>query len=114
MVNLICIGCPRGCHLTVDVENDYKVTGNTCKIGLEYGRNELLNPTRVLTSTVRVNGGLHRQLPVKSSGAIPKGKLQEAVRSLREIEVTAPVKRGQVIVSNILDTGIDIVASRDM
>ena len=54
MTNLICITCPKGCHLTVDEENDYKVTGNACPRGAEYGRNEMLHPVRVITSTVKI------------------------------------------------------------
>ena len=58
MTELICIVCPKGCHLKVDEENGYRVTGNSCKRGEEYGKKELTNPTRVITSTVRVTGGL--------------------------------------------------------
>ena len=56
MTELICIGCPRGCHLKVDEQNGYAVSGNSCPVGAEYGKNELTNPTRVLTSTVRITG----------------------------------------------------------
>ncbi|MDO4197657.1 MAG: DUF1667 domain-containing protein [Erysipelotrichaceae bacterium] len=114
MTELICIGCPRGCHLMVDEENDYKVSGNHCKIGEDYGKNELINPTRVLTTTVKIKGGLHSQLPCKSDGAIPKSKLLEACRSLKEVCVSSPVKKGDIIVKNILDTGIDIISCKDM
>ena len=114
MVEMICIGCPRGCHLSVDVENDYAVSGNHCRIGAEYGKNELLHPTRVLTTSVKIEGAIHHCLPVKSSSGIPKAKLIEAAQSLKGVRVQSPVKMGDVIVANILDTGVDIIACKNM
>ena len=114
MKELICIGCPRGCHLKVDEENGYKVTGNNCNIGAEYGYNELTNPTRTLTSTVRVIDGFHDCLPVKTNKPIPKRLLMEAMELINGVVVCAPVKKGQVIIENILDTGCDVIATRDI
>ena len=62
---IICICCPRGCHLQVDPENDYNVTGNACPNGAAYGKEELTHPTRILTSTVRAEGGRYPRCPVK-------------------------------------------------
>ena len=73
MTNLICIVCPKGCHLSVDEADGYKVTGQGCPRGEEYGKKELQSPTRVITSTVRITGGIHNRLPVKTSRDIPKG-----------------------------------------
>ena len=114
MKELICIGCPMGCRLTVDEDNDYAVTGNTCKRGAEYGRNELKNPTRVLTTTVAIDGAAHGRMPVRTEQAIPKGKLFEAVEVLKKVRLTAPVKCGDVVLENILGTGINVIASRDL
>lgn len=114
MTELICIGCPKGCHLKVDEENGYAVTGNSCPIGAEYGANELKNPTRVLTSTVRIIGGLHDCLPVRTNKPIPKPLLLQAMAELKNVEVKSPVRMGDVIVSNILDTGADVIATRNM
>ncbi len=114
MKNLICIVCPKGCHLQVDEENGYAVTGNSCPRGAEYGKTELLHPTRVLTSTVRVEGGLHRRLPVKTAAPIPKELMFEAMEALNGVTLTAPVTVGQVVISNLLGTGVDVVATRDM
>ena len=114
MTSLVCIGCPKGCHLLVDEENDYKVTGNGCRIGAEYGANELRNPTRTVTTTVKVNGAMHACLPVRTDKAIPKGMMFDIMAYLKDVEVNAPVKRGDVIVENILDTGANIIASRDI
>lgn len=114
MKNLICIVCPKGCHLQVDEENGYAVTGNSCPRGAKYGKTELLHPTRVLTSTVRVEGGLHRRLPVKTAAPIPKELMFEAMEALNGVTLTAPVTVGQVVISNLLGTGVDVVATRDM
>ena len=114
MKNLICIVCPKGCHLQVDEDNGYAVTGNSCPRGAEYGKTELLHPTRVLTSTVRVEGGLHRRLPVKTAAPIPKELMFEAMETLNHVTLTAPVTVGQVVIANLLDTGVDVVATRDM
>lgn len=114
MKNLICIVCPKGCHLQVDEENGYAVTGNSCPRGAEYGKTELLHPTRVLTSTVRVEGGLHRRLPVKTVAPIPKELMFQAMEALNGASLTAPVTVGQVVIADLLGTGVDVVACRDM
>ena len=112
MKELVCIVCPRGCRLTVDEEHGYAVTGNSCPRGAEYGRTELQNPTRTLTTTVCVAGGLHRRLPVRTSAAIPKALLFKAMEVANAVCVAAPVQPGQVIVENLLGTGADLVAGR--
>jgi len=112
MKELICIVCPNGCRLRVDEENGFQVTGNACPRGEEYGRNELLHPTRVLTGTVRLHGAALSRCPVKTNGAIPKEKLLDAARALCEVDVTAPVRRGDVVLADICGTGVDVVATR--
>ena len=109
---MICITCPRGCHLEVDTET-LAVKGNTCPKGEEYGRNEITDPRRVLTSTVRLEGvpGACR-LPVKTAGPIPKGLLFEAMDALNAVTVTAPVAVGQVVIHDLLGTGVDLVACK--
>ena len=62
MTELICIVCPQGCHLKVDEENGYEVKGNSCPRGAEYGKKELVNPTRVITTTVAIEGGIYRRI----------------------------------------------------
>ncbi|MGX8701906.1 DUF1667 domain-containing protein [Caproiciproducens sp.] len=114
MTELICIVCPKGCHLKVDEKNGCAVTGNGCKRGEVYGKKELTDPTRVVPSTVKINGGSHRRLPVKTSEPIPKAMIFDAMKLLDTVEVTAPVKRGDVVYKDILGTGIDFVATRDM
>jgi CxxC motif-containing protein len=114
VTQLICIVCPKGCHLSVDEENGYRVTGNGCPRGAEYGKKELTNPTRVLTSTVRIAGALHRRCPVKTDRDIPKGLMMRAMRELDGIELTSPVKRGNIVVENLLGTGANLIVTKDM
>lgn len=114
MKELICIVCPKGCHLKVDEARDYAVTGNSCPRGAEYGRAELTHPTRVVTSTVRCKGGAYPRCPVKTSGPIPKSEIFAAVALLDGVTLTAPVQVGQVVVENVCGTGVDFVATRSM
>ena len=113
---LICISCPMGCRLTVKLEGNevVSVTGNTCPRGEEYARKECTNPERILTSTVKNNGAVHRVLPVITDREIPLGKLFEAMEAIRKVEVDAPVKEGDILIEDILGTGANVIASRSM
>lgn len=114
MAELICIICPKGCHLHVDEGDGFRVTGFQCVRGEEYGRTEMMNPTRVITSTVCVEGGIHRRCPVKTDGAIPKRMIMDVMRLLDGVVLAHPVKLGQVVVKDILGTGINFVTTRDI
>lgn len=114
MKELICIVCPKGCHLKVDEEHDFTVTGNGCPRGADYGRVELTNPTRVITSTVRCAGGAHPRCPVKTNAPIPKGLIFQAMKTLDGVELKAPVHTGDVVVENVCGTGVSFVAARDL
>lgn len=114
-MEMICINCPLGCHLTINKQNDLiEVSGNTCPRGKEYAINELTNPTRTLTTTVRIKEAIYECLPVISSKPIPKDRIFDVLRVLKDVEVTSPVRINEVIVKNILDLDIDIIASRSM
>lgn len=112
MKELICITCPKGCHLKVDEEHGYTVTGNSCPRGEEYGRAELIHPTRVVTSTVRCTGGSRPRCPVKTNRPIPKDQMFEVMAALDGVTLTAPVAIGQVVIPNVCGTGADIVATK--
>ncbi len=112
MTDLICIVCPKGCRLKVDEENGYAVTGHSCQKGVVYGKKELTNPTRVLTSTVRIVGASLPRLPVKTNKDIPKGKITNAMKLLNDVTMQAPVKIGDVVLGNILGLGVDFVATK--
>ncbi|MEB3885091.1 DUF1667 domain-containing protein [Lyngbya sp. CCY1209] len=112
----LCIGCPMGCRLEVEEEDGHivEVRGFTCKRGEEYAKQEHVEPRRMVTTTVRVQNGRWAKLPVKTTEAIPKERMMELCERLRKVKVTAPIHMGDTILSNALDTGIDVVASRDM
>jgi CxxC motif-containing protein len=90
------------------------VRGNRCKKGVDYATNEILDPRRILTTTVSVRGGTLPQLPVRTREAIPKGLISEGMRRLSRCVVDAPVHLGDVVVPNFLGTGIDVIASRSI
>ena len=115
-IELTCIGCPMGCPLVVEMENGAvsKVTGNTCPRGDAYGRKEVTNPTRIVTSTVRVEGGTLPVVSCKTRTDIPKGKIFDVARALKTVTIPAPVTIGQVLVDNVADTGVEIIATKNV
>ena len=110
---LTCIGCPLGCGITVTLDGGkiVDVTGNTCEKGDIYARKEVTNPTRIVTTTVRVSGGQAPMINVKTKSDIPKSKIFECVAALKGVTVPAPVKIGEVILKDAAGTGVDIVAA---
>ena len=114
--NLTCISCPMGCPITVEMDGDevVSVTGNTCKRGDVYARKEVTNPTRIVTSPVRVIGGKADMVSVKTKEDIPKGKIFDCVKALKGVEVEASVRIGDVIVPDVAGTGVDIVATKNV
>ena len=113
---LTCINCPVGCSLKVELdgENVICVSGNTCRRGEIYARKEVTNPTRIVTSTVKVVNGTSGTVSVKTKEDIPKEKIFACVQALRGIDVQAPVHIGDVILENVAGTGVDIVATRNV
>lgn len=114
--DLICIGCPLGCALTVELNGNevIRVTGNTCKIGENYGNKECTNPTRVVTSSVLVSGGKSKILSIKTDGDIPKAMVQDCINALRGVIIKAPIHIGDIIIENILNTGINIISTKNI
>jgi len=115
---MVCIVCPIGCKMTIveDVseQSGFKVTGNKCPRGVDYGVREMTNPTRPITTTVKIQNGILNRLPVRTNKDIPKEMIFEVMKEISKIEISAPIKAKSVIVSNILGTGADIIASRSM
>jgi CxxC motif-containing protein len=114
MTELICIVCPKGCSLRVDENNDFKVTGHECARGEIYGRDELKNPTRVITSTVKIDGAIYRRCPVKTKSAIPKHLIRDAMLLLENVELTSPVEEGHVVIEDVLGAGIRFITTRSL
>lgn len=112
---LTCINCPMGCSLEVRIEGeDINVTGNMCGRGYEYGKTEVINPVRTLTTSLFVVGGVKPVVSVKTTMPIPKDKIFDCIRYLAGMKVKAPVRAGDVLVRDILGTGSDIVATRNV
>lgn len=115
-LKLICVSCPKGCTLTVTKEGDTVVQVNnaSCKRGEDYAHQEITDPRRMVASTVRVRHGTHPLVPVYTAAPVPKPLIFNILAEIRQTEVSAPVHTRQVIIKNVLGTGIDVVASRDM
>lgn len=116
---MTCICCPLGCSLTATKEptGEITVTGNTCPRGEEYARTEWLDPRRVVTTTVRVTGGKageEAMVSVKTREPIPKDKIQDCIRVLASVTLKAPVHIGDVVLDNVVGTGVDVVATKDI
>ena len=114
--SLTCIGCPMGCSLTVEMDEKHvrSVTGNTCPNGEAYARKELTNPTRIVTTTVRVREGKLPVVSVKTASDVPKSSIFDCIRALEPVELTAPVVMGQVVLSNVAGTGVDVLATKSV
>ena len=113
---LICINCPLGCHLSVTLEDGevVRVEGNTCKRGEVYGRKEVTNPTRMVTTSVPVVGSAsERMLSVKTATDIPKEKIFDVMDALKGVKAQAPIHIGDVVLADVCHTGVDIVATRN-
>ena len=113
---LTCIGCPLGGALTVTLENDevVSVTGNTCKRGDDYARKEVTHPTRIVTSTVLVEGGEIPMVSVKTQNDIPKEKIMDIMKEINALRVKAPVHIGDVLLENICGTGVNLIATKQV
>lgn len=114
--DLTCIGCPLGCSIVVTMENGEvtSVTGNTCPRGDAYARKEVTNPTRIVTSTVRVNDGSLPMVSCKTKEDIPKGKIFEVTEALKSVTLEAPVHIGDIVLKDVAGTGVDVVATKNV
>ena len=113
---LTCIGCPMGCMLTVTMENGEvtEVKGNTCPKGDIYARKEVVNPTRIVTSTIKITGGDKERVSVKTAADIPKDKIFDVMKDIDEAVATAPVHIGDVLVKDVAGCGVDVIATREI
>ena len=120
-IPLTCIICPMGCSMEVEVETDadghkkvLSVKDNGCKRGEQYAAKELQNPTRTLPSTIKVNGGVLPVVPVKTAGEVPKNMLLQCMEVVRRANCKASVKRGDILLYDLLGTGINVIACADV
>lgn len=110
---LTCIGCPMGCLVTVELDGDtiLSVTGHTCPRGESYARKEVISPTRIVTSTVRVEGGSRERVPCKTASDIPKDRIYDVMRAINAALVKAPIRIGDVLIEDAAGTGVAVVAT---
>lgn len=113
---LICIGCPLGCVVNVELEDGVikNISNYTCKRGEVYARHEVTNPERIVTSTIKVNNGHRPLVSVKTKENIPKDKIFECMEEINKIVADAPVHIGDVLIENVAGTGIPVIATCDI
>ena len=112
---ITCIRCPAGCRLTVtETEGALTVKGGECKLGEHYGKQEYASPMRIVTSSVRVTGGARPLCSVKTAGEVRKADIPMVLAAIHASAVSAPVKLGQVIIKDVVGSGVDIVATKSI
>jgi CxxC motif-containing protein len=115
-IKLICVSCPKGCTLSVSKEGKtvIEVRDASCKRGEDYAHQEISDPRRMVASTVKVINGIHPLTPVFTAAPVPKPLIFDILAEIRKVELQAPVTTEQVVIENVLGTGINVIASRDM
>ena len=115
VIELTCISCPLGCPLKVETDENgavLQVTGNTCKRGERYGRDEFTDPKRTVTTSVYVDGGQMPVVSVRTKTPVSKTSIPQVLEALKGFRAQAPVAVGQVLIANVAGTGADLVATR--
>ncbi len=112
---ITCINCPMGCRVTVQLDggNIVGISGNSCKRGETYARQECIEPLRIVTAVIPVQGS-PVPLSVKTASPIPKAKIHEIMKALARVEISAPVEAGSVVASDICGTGVDVIATKSL
>ena len=110
--SFVCIVCPRGCMLTID--DEMNVSGNTCIRGKDYAISEVTNPTRTITSSVRVSNREDCLVSVKTDKPVPKGKIFEVMKEIDKASVEAPTKIGDIAIENILGLGVNVLITKEI
>jgi CxxC motif-containing protein len=110
---LTCIVCPIGCRMTVDrtADGQIAVSGNRCKRGAAYAQEEFQDPRRVVTGTCAISGADAARLPVRSTNGVPVDQVSVFLRAMYELRFSAPVKRGDLLATDLGSTGIDLIAT---
>ena len=114
--DMICISCPMGCRITAEWENesDITISGNKCQRGLVYGREEILSPRRVVTATIDINSVWLGRIPVMTTGTVPKEQIDPLLNKIYKMHLDIPIGRDDIILENIENTGIDLIATRSV
>jgi CxxC motif-containing protein len=114
---IICIGCPLGCETTLKIDDQgevIKITGTKCKEGRQYVIEEYRSPVRVLTATVLTQNSVRPLFPVRTNKPLLKTQLKEAARALKGLKVKPPIQVGQILLPNLMNTGVDVIATDDL
>lgn len=106
---ITCIVCPNGCEIEIDGE---RISGYTCKRGLEYAKEEMISPKRTITSTVKIKNS-NEVCPIKTSKPIPKDKIFQVLKEINHVEVSKPIKMHTVVIENVLNLGVDIITTKE-
>ena len=115
MKELVCIVCPRGCTMKIEKTDDgFSVTGNSCKRGEAFAKNEMTNPMRTICSTVATSFSDYPVLPVRVSSDIPKNRIFDVMKEINAVTVTEKLRRGDKVIENVLGLGVDVIATGDM
>lgn len=115
MKQLVCIGCPRGCRLTIDEKDgEYIVTGNTCPRGKEFAISEMTAPKRTICSTVKTAFPDVPVLPVRVSDDIPREKIFDVMREINAVTLKERIGSGDAVIKNVLGLGVDVIATSDL
>lgn len=113
-MKIVCLSCPRGCNLTIINENNnITVKGNRCPLGIKFGKQEITEPKRMLTTTIKVKNS-NILVPVKTSDVIPKNKIKNVIEIINKKDISLPVKMGDILIENILNLNVNIVATRSI
>lgn len=115
MKQLVCIGCPRGCRLTIEEKDgEFIVTGNTCPRGKAFAIGEMTEPRRTICSTVKTSFPDVPVLPVRVSDDIPKDRIFDVMREINAVTLTERIGRGDAVIKNVLGLGVDVIATSDL
>jgi len=111
---LTCVLCPVGCELDVlkDVAGDLQVVGHQCDKGVPFAVEEVLRPKRNLATSVPVRGTAARMVSVRLSGPVPREMIFPILAEIAKLRPEAPVRRGQILIADVLGTGVDVIATR--
>lgn len=114
VITIVCTNCPLGCRVSVEREADgsFKVSGNKCQRGYDFAVEEMTDPKRVLTTSVKVVDGEIPLVSVRTFPRIPKRLIPAAMEKIRKLRVRAPVRVGDVLVKDLLGTGAKLLATR--
>ena len=113
---MVCIVCPLGCRMAIEMDEDriISIDGNSCPKGAAYAEEEICHPSRVLTTTVKVENGFLCRLPVRTETPISKSSLIKCMSDINSVKVKSPIKKGDIIINNIRNSGVNLIASRSM